>query len=390
MNCICCNSNKFKNLVKFKKFPYLNTSVPIKSKVKEKFDQLNYLYCKNCYHIIIDPRPKASKLNSLYESFYSYVSPLANKNISPTRDNNFLLFVEPWIKKNKRYSKVFEIGCFDGYILSKLKKHFKYHEGYDPSNGAKIGKKFGLNIKKKFFDSNTIPKAKFDIIISRHVIEHIYNPRKFIKNILSIMNEEAVIIIETPNFEYFIENSKTECFSFQHVSCFNYFSLVNLFMKFGLIPFKKKINENLIIFFRKGNSTKLNLHNNKNIYSYINYKKKYINQKKNILNLISNNFDKTKKFLVWGAGGYAISLIYHFNIDINKVLFFIDNNKNNKNKKFIGFNSEIKLPNSISNYLNNFDFILIASMYHNDILNQIKRLRIPTKVIILPSKVIQV
>ena len=105
---------------------------------------------------------------------------------------------------------------------------------------------------------------------------------------------------------------------------------------------------------------------------------------------ISNNFDKTKKFLIWGAGGYAISLIYHFSIDINKVLFFIDNNKNNKNKKFIGFDSEIKLPNSISKYSNNFDFILIASMYHNDILNQIKRLRISTKVIILPNKVIQV
>lgn len=99
---------------------------------------------------------------------------------------------------------------------------------------------------------------------------------------------------------------------------------------------------------------------------------------------------KTNKYIVWGAGGFSISLIYHYGIDTKKILFFVDNNKNNLDKKFIGLNSKIMPPTSILDNIDNFDFILIASMYHNDILRQIKQLRISIKVIILPNKIINI
>ena len=49
---------------------------------------------------------------------------------------------------------VLEIGCFDGYVLQKLKKEGYNVNGCDPSEGAEIGKGFGLNIQKEFFDPN--------------------------------------------------------------------------------------------------------------------------------------------------------------------------------------------------------------------------------------------
>lgn len=388
MKCNCCDSVKFKSLVKFKKFPYINTPVPNSIKIRGKFDDLVYLYCTKCYHTIINPKPKMTKLNNLYENFYSYISPLINKKISPSRDNKFINLVEPWVKRNKDNNKIFEIGCFDGYILSKLKKYFDYHEGYDPSDGALIGQNYGLNIKKKFFDHNSIPRNMFDLIVCRHVIEHIYNPKNFIKNILSIMNDNATLIIETPNFEHFIEKTKTECFSFQHVSCFNYHSISSLFAKFGLVAIKKNIGENLIIFFKKKIYKKSTFIHKINSSAYSNYKKNYLKQKKNINKLIFDNLDKNQKYLVWGAGGYSVSLIYHYGLDTNKILFFVDNNENNLNKKFISLSNEIKLPYEIINNQKKFDFILIASMYYLDIIKQLRKLNISIKVVTLPDKVI--
>ena len=48
------------------------------------------------------------------------------------------------MKNYSKKSSILEIGCFDGYIINKLKKTFHNVFGCDPSPGAEIGKKKGL------------------------------------------------------------------------------------------------------------------------------------------------------------------------------------------------------------------------------------------------------
>ena len=54
------------------------------------------------------------------------------------------------MKNYNKKSSILEIGCFDGYIISKLKKTFHNVFGCDPSPGAEIGKNKGLKIKEIF------------------------------------------------------------------------------------------------------------------------------------------------------------------------------------------------------------------------------------------------
>ena len=111
----------------------------------------------------------------------------------------------------------------------------------------------------------------------------------------------------------------------------------------------KKILEKNLIFFLKNILNKSTFIHKINYSAYSNYKKNYLKQKKNINKLIFDNLDKNQKYLVWGAGGYSVSLIYHYGLDTNKILFFVDNNENNLNKKFISLRNEIKLPSEIIN-----------------------------------------
>ena len=387
MKCICCDKNKFTNLISFNKFPLINSAINNKSKHNNKFAKLRYSFCKYCYFIKITSRHNKKLIDQFYEKNYTYLSPLVNNDINFSRDVFFLKKIIPWIKKNKLNNNIFEIGGYDGYILDNLKFYFKYHEGFDPSDGAIIGKKKGINIKKKFFNSKNIPNKKFQLIISRHVIEHIYKPDIFIKNIKKIMFDDSILVIETPNFEYFINRNKNECFSFQHVSCFNYTSIERLFLKHNMICFKKYVGENMILFFKNGVTKKLLKIKYKN-NAYNNFQKNIRSFEYIIKSLISKNLSNNKKYAVWGTGGYAHSLIYHYNLEIGQICFFIDNNINNIKKKLYGTEKIIRHSRNIKKHINEFDFILIASMYYKDILKQINNLNIPVKVLILPNKII--
>ena len=122
-------------------------------------------------------------IDYLYKNFYNYPSPLLNE-ISPDRDNLFLkVFYKFFHKKllKLKNKNLLEIGCSDGYILYNLRKYYNV-VGIDPSKGAEIGKKFGLNIKRKFFSYNNFKKdtGKYSIILARHFLEHLSKPKFFL------------------------------------------------------------------------------------------------------------------------------------------------------------------------------------------------------------------
>ena len=385
MQCCCCGKKDFKQLINFGKFPYINTAVKKTSKIKNYFKDLKYNYCKYCKHIIITPEPNFKKLDLLYKKFYNYNSPLLEKKIKPIRDIFFLNYFNKWIEKHKYKNNFYEIGCFDGYIMHKLKKTFKQTEGCDPSNGADIAKKNNLNVKKIYFNSKNLPNNKFDVVLSRHVIEHLSDPNKFISNIDKITHKNSTVVIETPNFDYYLKKNKTECFSFQHISCFNIFSLQLLFKKHGFICFKKKVGQNIIVFFKKSKNLKIKVKNNIILQNYSNYKSNIIIQKDNFKKIFSI---KDEKFVVWGTGGYAITLIYLLLMKLEKISFFIDTNKSNSNKKFIGINKNIRTIDYAKSHKNKYNTIIIASMYYSEIISVIKKFRLAKKVIIFPGKII--
>ena len=203
------------------------------------------------------------------------------------------------------------------------------------------------------------------------------------------MFKDTILIIETPNFEYFINKNKTECFSYQHVSCFNYIAISNLFSKHNLICFKKYLGENMILFFKMKENHNIPSKKFKNL-SYNNFQKNIKIYENKVKLLISQNLIQHKKYAIWGTGGYAHSIIYNYNLDTNQISFFIDNNLKNIKKRIYGINKPIYHSKKIKAKLEQLDFILIASMYYKDILIQIKKFGLPIKILILPNKKINI
>ena len=385
VRCRVCKSNKIKNLFLKKNFPYFSgplESAKIKQlnkilKKKKKTNKLNVAFCEHCSHIFLQSLPSRSILSELYKKFYSYPSAL-KKGFEPTRDNEFLKIFNSEMRFIKGDRSILEIGCFDGYIINKLKKKFKNIFGCDPSPGAEIGKKRGLKIKKNFF-SKDLYRKNFDIIIGRHIFEHLINLSKFLNDIKYKLNKKGILVLEVPNVDFFLNNGLLTIFSLQHIQYFNEASIKKVLDLNGFkINRIFKSQENLIVFCEKKIIEK-NIKIKKNFKLIQNFNQKLKKNEKLLKNFLIKNNVKKKDIIVWGAGGAGIAILKFYNINHENVLCYVDIDKSKISSCYLNIRKKIFFPRK--NLLSKAKFIFIASMYTENILAQINKMKIKKKII---------
>ena len=106
----------------------------------------------------------------------------------------------------KKSSIVLDCGCSSGYlgkalIQSKNCKLYGIEINYnDAITARQIYKKVWID-NLNTFDFNKI-KKKFDVILLADVIEHLLDPKAFLKNVQSVLNKKGYIIASLPNIAH--------------------------------------------------------------------------------------------------------------------------------------------------------------------------------------------
>ncbi len=167
-----------------------------------------YFECSNCKIAILYPTLSKEEEKKFYQrEFEVFMNKRVgnNSNIwknekkivtknkeNIKRRNNFL---KKYLKKKQ---SILEIGCSSGFMLDILKKNQRSLYGIEPSNlFKKLLKKKGYLIFNSL-DEAFEKKYNFDLIIHFFVFEHIVNPKKFIKDQLSLIKSKGKIIFEIP------------------------------------------------------------------------------------------------------------------------------------------------------------------------------------------------
>ena len=263
-------------------------------------------------------------------------------------------------KKYKKKIKILEIGTgSDGIFYKKLKNLSSEITGYDPSYNGN-----DKSIKKKFFD---YPKKKFDLIIIRHVLEHIKNPVNFLLKLRKNYHN-ADLYIEVPNFDYSLKNNKITDLMYEHT---NYFTI-----KFFKDFFKKNSFLNLLnngqfisCFANLGNIKIKSLKNSNNKKNF--QKTNFI--KKNFELFLKNLKKLSGDIFIYGIAGRGITLeaLLNFAGYLNKVKCIFDNDKR-KSWKIIGSNSLQILPEDLIEVLvKKDDTIIFTNISHQKKLNKL-------------------
>jgi len=173
---------------------------------KESFE----LFEDSAYELLkTNPFPKLSKLGKYYESedYISHTNGSRNlfEKVYHLVKKKTLNDKISWIKKNhSKIESILDIGCGTGDFLIRAKEEGWKTFGFEPNKKAQIisnTKKINL-----IEDLDSFEKHSFDVITMWHVLEHVPDLDKQIKQIKSLLKPDGLLIIAVPNFKSFDAN----------------------------------------------------------------------------------------------------------------------------------------------------------------------------------------
>lgn len=169
----------------------------------------NYVICRQCGLIWLNPRPKKKFLKKYYPLKYPAYQKL--KNISRFQKifrkiinkHKFLarLFIKDQLYFDHKKGRLLDVGTGNGNYLSVLQSWGWDAYGIEINPEAvKSAKKSGL---KKIFQgtvfSHKFPANYFDVIRYSHVIEHVLLPKKELQKVFNLLKPGGKVIIDLPN-----------------------------------------------------------------------------------------------------------------------------------------------------------------------------------------------
>lgn len=231
---------------------------------------------------------------------------------------------------------VVEVGCGKGDFLKLLVGKGSDHIiGYDTTYQGILNPQPGLEFRQQYLTPEE--KVDCDVLVSRHVIEHIEYPKAFLSSIAqSLPNDKTVkIYFETPSMEWIFGNLAFWDFLYEHCSFFSMYSLAKVFSLSGYyaVEVTKLFGDQyLLIEAEKGPTPKFEGMIEQSRVSNLSEK---IKKMKELLEFWKNKVDtltQTGKIWLWGGGGKGVSFISNLGDSAKKLSGVIDINPNKQNK----------------------------------------------------------
>ena len=129
------------------------------------------------------------------------------------------------IQKHFQGCSLIEVGCGKGHFLEQLQGMGFDIIGLDPTYEGS-----NTSVIKKYFSPEIGLKA--DVILLRHVLEHVQDPITFLSNLLAANGRSGKIYIEVPCFDWICDHRAWFDIFYEHV---NYFVLSDFYRMFGVV-----------------------------------------------------------------------------------------------------------------------------------------------------------
>ncbi len=143
------------------------------------------------------------------------------------------------LERGVRGCRIVEVGCGKGHFLRRLVEKPDWQNtgvGFDPSYiGPLIDLDGRLRFEKRMYGPAEAGVGA-DVVICRHVIEHVPDPVRLIRSVRSAVtaSPRARVFFETPCVEWILRHQVVWDFAHEHCSYFSAASLTTAFERAGL------------------------------------------------------------------------------------------------------------------------------------------------------------
>ena len=309
MKCRVCKSNCFDSpLLRYTNMPSSAQKFPdLKSLKNDNGSDLNLFQCSSCGLVQLSEKPVSYYKEVIRASSFS-------SEMKRFRSEQFVSWVDKYNLKGK---SILEVGCGRGEYLSIFKQtEVSLAHGIEYSKesvSSCINSE--ISVTKGFFgDENfVLPKQKYDGFICLNFIEHWPNPNKVLAHLKKNLSEDAIGIVEVPNFDMILKQGLYSEFISDHLLYFtketltfmlnyNGFEVIECsviwhdYILSAVVRKRKRIDLSLL------KSRKLNVETE--------------------LNSFIDKFEK-KEVAIWGAGHQSLAVMSLAKLE-NKIRYVVD------------------------------------------------------------------
>ena len=370
MECRICNNSNLIIMFCWPKFPLYIW--PIDKNYHQEYEDLQIYWCHDCGLVQLD------KFNNEFiKKLYSKdVFGLVSSNefqATSVNNNNFLDYCSKILGNDWSHGKkLLDVGGYD--VLTCYDLDFSEAAICDP-NAPQIKYKDNIRICRNFFSRNFFTENYFDVVVAKHILEHINDISDFMQDIRFVLKDKGTLIIEVPELLSGItERGSFATFYHQHLMYFDKFSLNNLLKKYGFsisnLYFGRKI---IRIIAEKYTQLKTPLS-----YKIIkNVPVELQNYKTNLDNYFIElekflKFNGKEKIICYGAGGSTTILFHLCEFVKNIIEVVIDSSMNKIDKKIGGTDFIVNSPQILKSFFNR-NILINSDMFFNEIVKGIEK-----------------
>jgi len=306
--CRVCNHKFFEEpLIGYENMPRAAQFLPDAESLKsDKGVDLEVCQCSGCGLVQLSNGPVPYYKEVIRAAAFS-------EEMKDFRRKQFGSFIQKFSLEGK---KIIEIGCGRGEFLSIMRQFGVEAYGLEHSEESVIQcVQNDLKVSRGFIQSNTyrLNYAPFDAFFILNFLEHLPDPNSTLRGIYNNLTNDAIGLVEVPNFDMILRNKLFSEFISDHLL---YFTKETLTATLGLNGFEiidcNEERYEYVISTVVKKRGKLDI-------SHFN---KYQAQLKNEIEEYIRRFED-KKVAIWGAGHQALAIISLINL-ADKIKYVVD------------------------------------------------------------------
>lgn len=200
--------------------------------------------CVDCSLFYLSPRLTREEAQRLYQSdtYFSGGNGVSGYDDYRVQEDSlratFRKLLQTLTRQGVCGGALLEVGCGPGYLLDEARGYFSERAGVElsPATAREAELRSGARIELDLDDIAAAPA--FDCIIATHVIEHIYDPVPFVRNMARRLKPGGSLVLAAPHMGSIFRHvmgRRWPSFKYpEHVSFFDAQTLPDLFVRAGL------------------------------------------------------------------------------------------------------------------------------------------------------------